>query len=187
VSATFREVDETMERDLFERRARAMDAPAGVPSLDAVLRAASEEPSVAVPMRPVRDESRERSGARARAWSGFALAAACVIAVMKTVSHDGVPSTIAADVAKDAGVSLGAGVIGASAPVVREEIETNECTGDHSLQSTMPVAPAAPVAPVATALAPVPEGPTCDERLATFESSATLSCDRDEAKRSEMP
>jgi len=180
VSATFREVDETMERGLFDRRARAMGAQGGVPSLEAVLRATNDEASVAVPVRAPREESRERSGARARAWSGVALAAACVIAVMKTVPHAGAPATIAADVAGDAGVSIASGATSDTC----EGTEENACGIDPTCASGAVVAPVAPVAPIAAA---APEGRTCDAPIATFESSSTLSCDRDEANRSQMP
>ncbi len=70
--------DESVERDLFERRARACSAaalPAGVPSLDAVLRAA-------------RVPSREAPAGRWRTLQGLALAAACVLTVVKTCPRD---------------------------------------------------------------------------------------------------
>ncbi len=192
MSATFREVDETMERDLFERRARVLsrealsrgagaraEATAGVPSLESVLRAASEEASVAVPLRP-RDEVRETSGARMRAWSGFALAAACVIAVLRTGPQVGAPTTIAADVAGDAGVSIAS--VETSAPC--NHAEDNACGVDHSCASGASITPVAPIAPAAP---PVPEARTCDAPVATFETSSTLSCDRDDANRSVIP
>jgi len=85
VSPTWSEVDESIERELFERRARLPGGRVGVPSLDAVLLAA-------------RSEARESSSGRRRAWGGLALAAACLFAVVKTRSGDGAP-TIVADVA----------------------------------------------------------------------------------------
>jgi hypothetical protein len=184
VSATFREVDETVERELFERRARALPA-GGVPSLEAVLLAANEGVSVAVPARPPRDQWRERSVARARAWSGFALAAACVVAVMRTSPPAAVPVKIAPD------ARAAADVVMASAPFSHdtcEEAEENACTLDRTSASVTPVAPLPPVPKVTPAAAPVPEEGTCGAPLATFEpaSSSTLSCESAEPGPSEL-
>lgn len=76
MSAVLHEADEAVERGLFERRARVLDARAGVPSLDAVLRAS-------------RKESRETSpSAWGRGLTALAVAAACALAVVKTRPHE---------------------------------------------------------------------------------------------------
>jgi hypothetical protein len=156
VSAVFDEADEAVERALFERRARVRGGSPGVPSLDAVLRAA-------------REVSRETSSGRGRAWTGLALAAACVVTVMKTRPHEVSPSGIVADVDRVAGASPeGSGG-------TCEEQEVSACTLDSTFASM-----AAP-APVAQ------DSRACVAPLATFESNRTLSCDRDEANRTEIP
>jgi hypothetical protein len=174
VSTTFREVDETVESDLFERRARALGTPAGVPSLEAVLRAANDEASLAVPvpMRAARDP-----GSRRHAWSGLALAAACVVAVMRAAPQPGgAPATIAADFTRDVRAPSVVSAVSAGSDSC-EEAEVNACTLDSAYASSTPVAPPPPIAG---------QDHACTAPLATFESS-TLSCDRDEANRSEMP
>lgn len=76
MSAVLHEADEAVERGLFARRARVLDVRAGVPSLDAVLRAS-------------RKESRETSpSAWGRGLTAIAVAAACALAVMKTRPHE---------------------------------------------------------------------------------------------------
>jgi hypothetical protein len=156
VSAVFRESDEALERGLFERRARARRGAAGVPALDAVLRAA-------------RDDARETSGGRGRAWTGLALAAACLVTVVKTRPHDGSPRGIAADV--DGAASGYADRAGG----LCEERAFSASMFDSTYAG---MALAAPIAQ---------EGRACVSPPATFEPSRTLSCDRDEANRTEMP
>jgi hypothetical protein len=150
VSAVFHETDEVLEHALFERRARARSARAGVPSLDAVLRAA-------------REPAREASSGRGRAWTGLALAAACLVAVMKTRPHEVAPSSIGPDV--DGAESRGA----ERSRSVCEEQEVSACS--------LETAPAAKVAQ---------ETRACVAPPASFESFGTLSCERDEANRTEM-
>jgi hypothetical protein len=179
VSATFREVDETVERELFERRARALGPGDGVPSLDAVLRAASESASAAVPPPAVREEWRDRSGARARAWSGLALAAACVVAVMRTSPPASAPSAIAPD------GPIHTEVAAPGDPPMEatcEESEVNACTNDPALAS---VAPPPPVV-----VAPPHEEETCGDKAMTPRNpspSMLLTCDQDDPARSEIP
>jgi hypothetical protein len=151
----FREPDDAVEHDLFERRARVRGA-AGVPSLDAVLRAA-------------RDDSREASGGRRRAWTGLALAAACLVTVIKTRPHDVSPSAIAAD--GEGAPSGGADRSGGTC----EEQAVSSSVFDSSYVSVAAVAPAPQ------------ESRACFAPPATFESFGTLSCDRDDANRTEMP
>lgn len=155
MSAVFHEVDEAVERGLFERRARVRSARAGVPSLDAVLRAA-------------REDSRETSSGRGRAWTGLALAAACLIAVMKTWPHEAAPARITAD--GDRAGSAGAETGG----IVCEEQEESACSFDPAYASRVAMAPGAQ------------ESRACVAPPASFESFGTLSCDRDEANRTEM-
>jgi hypothetical protein len=156
VSTVFHEHDEPVERDLFERRARVQAREPGVPSLDAVLRLA-------------RNDSRETSSGRGRAWTGLALAAACLVTVVKTRPHDVSPSGIAADVDGSASgtTDRGGGIC--------EEQAVSTCTLDSTYASMVVVAPASP------------ESRACVAPPATFESLRTLSCDRDEANRTEMP
>jgi hypothetical protein len=154
VSAVVHEPDEAVERGLFERRARVQAGAAGVPSLDAVLRAA-------------RDESRESSSGRRRAWTGLALAAACLVMVVKARPHDVTPAGISANVEPaGAGGSEGAGVC--------EDRRVSSSTLDFSYAGMVGPTPAA-------------ESRACVAPPATFASSRTLSCDRDEANRTEMP
>jgi hypothetical protein len=155
VSAGFRDAGDAVERDLFERRARVRGA-VGVPSLDAVLRAA-------------RDDSRETSSGRRRAWTGLALAAACLLTVVKTRPHDGSPSAITAD--GDGVSSGGAERSGGTC----EEQSSSSYALDSSNAGMMAAAPAPQ------------ESRACFAPPATFASFGTLSCDRDEANRTEMP
>ena len=156
MSAVFHESDEAVERALFERRARALRVPEGIPSLETVLG-------------EVGGEARESSSGRGRAWTGLALAAACLLAVMKTRPHESSPSVIMADVepAAGSGGEQGGGMC--------EEPEVSACTVDWSYVKV-------PVAPVAHAA----EERSCVVPTATFASSRTLSCDGDEGDRSEM-
>ena len=156
MSAVFHESDEAVERALFERRARALRAPGGIPSLETVLG-------------EVGGEARESSNGRGRAWTGLALAAACLLAVMKTRPHESSPSAIVAD------VEPGAGPIGEQGGGMCEEREISACTMDTSYVR-------AAVAPIAH----VAEDRSCAVPPATFASSGTLSCDDEEADRSEM-
>jgi len=156
VSAMFHEPDEAVERDLFERRAREHARLPGVPSLDAVLRAAQ-------------DDSGERSSGRGRAWTGLALAAACLVTVVKTRPHDISPSGITADV--DGAAS---GTTERSGDMCEEQA-VSTCTLDSTYASVGAVAPV------------TQESRACVAPPATFESFGSLSCDRDEANRTEMP
>lgn len=159
MSAVFHEPDEAVERGLFERRARAQGYVAGVPSLDVVLRAA-------------REESRETPGGRARAWTGLALAAACLVMVVKTRPHDVSPAGISADVdPAGSGSSEGAGVCEDAS----EDRRVSSSTLDFTYAGRVGAAPASP------------ESRACVAPPATFESFRTLSCDRDEANRTETP
>lgn len=156
MSAVFHERDEAVERALFERRACVQERASGVPSLDAVLRAA-------------RDDSREATGGRGRAWTGLALAAACLVMVVKTRPHEVPPSEIAVDVdgVSSESTERGGGTC--------EELAVSTCTLDSTYASKVASAPASQ------------ESRACVAPPATFESFRTLSCDRDEANRTEMP
>jgi hypothetical protein len=81
------ESDERLERDLFARRARALE-PAIVPSLASVLQQA--------------EATREARGARGRAFVAMALAAACMMAAAtrlpRTEIRAGVAESIAAEI-----------------------------------------------------------------------------------------
>jgi len=158
VSAVIHEPGEAFERSLFERRARVRQPGAGVPSLDAVLRAA-------------RVEARETSSGKSRAWRGLVLAAACLLTVMKARPHEVSPSEITADVAPRM-ASIATDVGG-----VCEERQMSSSSGDSTCAS-VGVAPPTPV---------VPDSRTCDGTLATFDPSANLSCDGEEASRTCMP
>jgi len=164
VNAVLPDPDESMERDLFERRARALTA-AGVPSLDAVLRAARSEPREAQPS--FATVPAETAGARRRAW-GLALAAACLLAMMKTRPGEVTPPAIVAD--SRAEVSL---ATGAAASVCEAE-EANECAPETTCAASVAgAAPAVPVPPV------TPDDGVCSAPRAT-PSAATLSCDPDD-------
>jgi hypothetical protein len=147
--------DEAVERALFERRARALAGAReglGVPALDAVLRAAKDDP-------------RESSEGRGRAWTGLALAAACLVTVVKTRPHAASPAGIARDAD---GAASGS-----------EERAGGTCEEQRGASAFEGYASVAPVAA---------EGRACVAPPATFapEPSRTLSCDRDEANRTEM-
>jgi hypothetical protein len=148
------ESGDAVERGLFERRARVQGGAAGVPSLDAVLRAA-------------RDDSHESSGGRGRAWTGLALAAACLVTVVKTRPHEMSPSEIAADVD---GAASGSTERGGE---MCEELAASTST-DSTYASMVAVSPASP------------DSRACVAPPATFVSLRTLSCDRDDANRTEM-
>jgi hypothetical protein len=165
VNAVLPDPDESIERALFERRARVLTAAAVVPSLDAVLRAARSEPRethevvAAVPA--------ETSGARRRAW-GLALAAACLLTVMKAHPREATRPGIVADVRAEAPLAAGPGVS------LCEAQEASECAPE-----TTCAASPTPPAPV------VHDDGVCSSTPTTFASSATLSCDPDDAVRSE--
>ena len=157
MSAVIHEPGEAFERSLFERRARVRRTGAGEPSLDAVLRAA-------------RVEARETSSGKGRAWRGLILAAACLLTVMKARPREVSPSEITADVApRTASVATDVGG-------VCEEREMSSSSGDSTCASVGVVPP-----PV------VPDSRTCDAPLATFDPSANLSCDGEEASRTCTP
>jgi hypothetical protein len=158
VSAVFQEPGEAFERSLFERRARARQAGAGVPSLDAVLRAA-------------RVEARETSSGKGRAWRGLILAAACLLTVMKARPHERSTAEITADVdPRTASIATDVGG-------VCEERQISSSSGD-SLCTSVGVAPPPPV---------VPDSRTCDAPLATFDPSTNFSCDGEEGNRTCSP
>jgi len=161
VSAALQDPDESFERALFARRARAGGGEAGVPSLDAVLRAGG-----------ARTDAGERSSGRRRAWAGLALAAACLLAVMKTrpgdASHGSraMHPSIVADVGAQ---TLAPGDRGAA---VCEDPPADECALDTSCSSIAATAP-----PV------VPDDTTCTGAPRNFTSATTLACDPDDVIR----
>jgi hypothetical protein len=158
VSAVLQEHDETIERALFERRARARGDQAGVPSLDDVLRAARGNSS---------ETAVETSSVRRRAW-GLALAAACLLTVMKARPSEGTHPGIVADVRAESAATIdpGAGLC--------EEQQVAACTPDTTCASAATEAPA-----------PQEDG-LCSATPTTLASSATLSCAPDEPVRSEL-
>ena len=167
MSAVFPEPDESIERALFERRARAnrpLDA-AGLPSLDAVLRAARAPDAAA---------SHEPSTARRRAW-GLALAAACFLTVMKARPTDVAGPAIVSDVRAEAPIApVAAGASGGTC----DELEVAACESETSCSLT----------PVAEAPAPQDDG-LCASPSSTFASSApraTLACAPDDALLSDV-
>jgi hypothetical protein len=88
---------------------------------------------------------------------------------MKTRSHEVSPSRIAAD------VDVGASVATDRSGGMCEEQELSASTLDSTCAS------------VAAAVSPISQDSrACIAPPATFESSRTLSCDRDEANRTEM-
>ena len=158
MSAVFHEPGEAFERSLFERRARVRHPGAGVPSLDAVLRAA-------------RVEARETSSGKGRAWRGLILAAACLLTVMKARPHERTTAEITADVApRMASVATDVGG-------VCEEQQLSSSSGDSTCASVGVVTPP----PV------MPDSRTCETTLATFDPSANLSCDGEEGNRTCSP
>ena len=161
MSAVLQDTDETLERTLFARRARASGGQAGVPSLEAVLRASG-----------ARVESGERSSGRRRAWGGLALAAACLLAVMKTrpgdVSHHGSRPAIVADVGSQ---TTAPGDRGAA---VCEDPPADECALDTSCTSMAAAEP-----PV------VADDHTCAGTPKNFTSATTLACDPDDVIRTD--
>jgi hypothetical protein len=164
VSSVLQDPDESFERALFARRARASGGQAGVPSLDAVLRASG-----------ARTEAGERSSGRRRAWGGLALAAACLLAVMKTrpgdSSHGSRPGIIA-----DVGTqSLAPGDRGAAVCEDPPLTRAGECALDTSCASMAATAP-----PV------VADDPTCTGAPRNFTSATTLECDPDDVIRTEI-
>ena len=89
---------EASERELFARRARALE-PAAVPSLGEVLRAAR----AAAPARAARSaedsgDPRAARGAQGRAFVAMALAAACMTAAVTKLPGAAVRGSIAAEV-----------------------------------------------------------------------------------------
>lgn len=162
MSAVFQQPDEGLERALFERRARALGAPPGVPSLDAVLRAAQ-------------NESGESRRGRRRAWTGMVLAAACLVAVTRTRPRD---VSASPGIASDVGV--GATVAGEATGGTCEDEEVGSWTVDTRYAGTTRYASVAAVAPVTV------DSRACVAPPATFEEPAPLSCEREEANRSEM-
>ncbi len=153
MSTMFDERGDAVERGLFERRARVLAGGRGVPSLDAVLRAA-------------KSDSHETSGGRRRAWTGLALAAACLVTVVKTRPHEMSPSEIAADVDGAAGSTERGGEL-------CEELAGSTSTQGFTYASMVTVPPASQ------------ESRACVAPPPTFESFRALSCDRDEANRTE--
>ena len=164
MSAVLQDTDETFERTLFARRARASGGQAGVPSLEAVLRASG-----------ARAESGERSIGRRRAWGGLALAAACLLAVMKTrpgdVSHHGSRPTHPSIVADVGSQTVAPGDRGAA---VCEDPPASECALDTSCTSMAAMEP-----PV------VADDRTCAGTPKNFTSATTLACDPDDVIRTD--
>ena len=156
MSLLFHEPDESLERSLFERRARAGGVREDLPSLDAVLRAAEARP-------------RESSGGRGRTLGGLALAAACVLAVMKAHPHESTPDRIVADVGEEAPASVEA------RGGVCEVREVRACSADSASAGLASIAQPAPA-----------PGPACVAPLATFATFGSLVCDSNEAVRSEL-
>jgi hypothetical protein len=113
-------------------------------------------------LRAAHEPSRETSSGRGRAWTGLALAAACLVAVMKTRPHEVATPGIAADV--DRAASSGAERSGS----LCEEQEVSACSLEPSYASREQ------------------ESRACVAPPASFESFGTLSCERDEANRTEM-
>ena len=130
-----------------------------------VARAGAGAPSLEAVLRAARIESRETSIGRSRAWGGLVLAAACLLAVMKARPRDGSPAEITADVDRRAFTAAEVG------GVCQEQ-----AISSSAVDSTC--------ASMTTALPVVPDSRTCDAPLATFDPSATLSCDGDEINRS---
>ena len=126
MSSVLQEEGESIERALFERRARvhAAQAVAAVPSLDAVLRAARLEPREVVA-----EGGAETSNVRRRAW-GLALAAACLLTVMKARPTEATHPGIVADLRAEAPLAAGpaAGVC-AEPEVAACEAETSCAAG----------------------------------------------------------
>lgn len=161
MSAVLQDRDETFDRALFERRARASGGQAGVPSLDAVLRAAQSD-------------SGERSSGRRRAWGGLALAAACLLAVIKAHPGDvsragGSRPGIVAD------VSAQAATPGDRGAALCEDPQVSECSLDTTCSSVAATEPAV-----------AQEDRVCTPPPQTFSSAATLSCDADDPVRTEL-
>ncbi len=151
--------DESIERALFERRVGAMPN-AGIPSLDAVLRAAGSEP---------RDAS--DGGGRSRAWAGLALAAACLLAILKARPSDVPHATIAPDLGASRSSQLTPGSEVCQDFTVGGE---SECSLDTTCVS---IAPPPPVAH---------DDGLCSSAPASFASNASLSCGEDDVLRSEI-
>ncbi len=179
MNAVLPDPDESMERALFERRARALP-DAGVPSLDAVLRAARSGPDET--HGSVAAVHAETSSARRRVW-GLALAAACLLAVMKTRPGEVTPQAIVADTRAEAPVPAGPG------PSYCEAPETNECAPETTctagLAGAAPTLPTVPTVPVIPAAPVGHDDGVCSAPHVT-PSAATLSCDPDDAVCSQI-
>jgi len=158
VSLVFQQPDESLESSLFERRARAQGAPAA-PSLDVVLRAAKAQPC-------------EPAGHLGRTVGGLALAAACVLAVLKTN-----PSHVARDVSPDRIVAD----VGAEVPA---DLESR---GGLCEDREVPACALEPRGSrLASLVPPVVPGPACVAPLASFATTGTLACSVDDSVRSEL-
>ena len=152
--------DEAVERALFARRARAAVFRPGAPPLEAVLRAA-------------RDESRESSRGRGRAWTGVVLAAACLLAMTRTRSRDVSPAAITTD-ARPTDALAAAAAEPRGGTCEEDDVGTWKLDRRYASVAAFPPVPAG-------------EDRACVVPPATFEASRMLSCDRDEANRSEAP
>ncbi len=164
MSAVLQDPDESFERALFARRARVRGGQAGVPSLDAVLRASG-----------ARTEAGERSSGRRRAWGGLALAAACLLAVMKTRPGDAAHGSRPGIVADVGAQTLAPGDRGAAVCEDPPLTPAGECSLDTGCSSM-----AAAAQPV------VPDDHTCTGAPKNFTSADTLACDPDDVIRTEI-
>ncbi|MGO8998712.1 MAG: hypothetical protein ACLQVI_35770 [Polyangiaceae bacterium] len=97
------ESSEALERELFARRARALD-PVVVPSLASVLRAAE-----------VKREARVARGARVQTFAAMALAAACMVATLTKLPRTETRRVPAESIAAERDASAGAPMTLASA------------------------------------------------------------------------
>jgi hypothetical protein len=108
---------ESTERELFARRARALD-PAEVPSLAAVLGAAE-----------VRREAHAAGSARGRAFVAVALAAACMMAALTKLPHAQSGVRQSDSIAAETDASSGSDIIAASA---EEPPAGDTCTSEDA-------------------------------------------------------
>jgi len=141
-----------------------------------VLRAARSEPRDT--HESIAATTAETSSARRRAW-GLALAAACLLAVMKTHPGEATHPAIVADTRAEAPLAAGPGASVCEAP------EANECAPETTCTASVPVAvPAAAAVPVAAPPVAHDDG-VCTAPHVT-PSAAMLSCDPDDADCSQV-
>jgi hypothetical protein len=142
---------EALERDLFARRARAME-PAQVPPLAAVLRAVETN-----------RETRAARGAQGRTFMAMALAAACLMAAFTRLPSTEATGAIVADLDASA-PRQGTAVLTASAATCTLDDETSDplMSIERACVAPAPLFTAAP--PSFTAAPPqssMPESLTC--------------------------